>query len=383
MATHAIYNPKAVFHPNNFIRQWWNCIDRTIFVLACLLMAIGVLLSFASSLPAAQRLEIPNQFYFVYKQSVFATLAFFLMLGISFLNIDDARRLSFVIYSVSLLLLSYVFLNGHDAKGARRWIRFMGFSLQPSEMIKPAALVLISWVLTRRFYDRDFKGEWIALALVAMPIAIFLNQPDVGQTILLSLSFMAIFWVSGISIKWMAILGAIFASGFTLIFTFVPHVISRVKVFKNGGDDTNTQVSSGLDAISNGNFFGQGLGEGEIKFSLPDCQTDFIFSLATEEWGFLGSIFLICLFAALVIRGINSSSKQIDPFAQTAGIALFLVLGLQVGINLAVNLNLIPAKGMTLPFISYGGSSLFGSAITIGLALAITKKRPGEKILGL
>lgn len=375
MAIQATYNSKSILHPNNFMRQWWNSIDRTVFVIACLLLTIGVVLSFASSVPAAQRLDVPNPFYFVYKQSVFAVLAFTLMFALSQLSIDNARRVALIIYVVSLLLLLFILFKGHDAKGAKRWLRFMGFSLQPSEMMKPAALVLVSWVLTRRYYDNDFKGEWIALGLVAMPIAIFLRQPDVGQSILLSMSFLAVFWISGISLRWMAILGSMYVAGLALVFTFMPHVIDRVNVFKEGGEDKNSQVNRALDAISNGNFFGQGLGEGELKFGIPDCQTDFIFSLATEEWGFMGSVFLILLFAALVIRGINASSKQIDPFAQTAGIALFLVFGLQVGINLAVNLNLIPAKGMTLPFISYGGSSLFGSAITIGLALAITKRR--------
>lgn len=376
MAIQATYKSTPLVHPNNFLRQWWNSIDRTVFIIACLLLTLGVLLSFASSAPAAQRLDVPNPFYFVYKQSFFAVLAFIIMFSLSQLNIDQARRVAILIYVAALFLLVFILFKGHDAKGAKRWLRLMGFSLQPSEMIKPAALILVSWVLTRRLYDRDFKGEWIALGLVGLPISIFLQQPDVGQSILLSMSFLAIFWISGISLRWMAILGSMYAAGLALVFTFVPHVIDRVNVFKDGAEDKNSQVNKALDAISNGNFFGQGLGEGELKYGIPDCQTDFIFSLATEEWGFLGSTILILLFAALVVRGINASSKQTDPFAQTAGIALFLVFGLQVGINLAVNLNLIPAKGMTLPFISYGGSSLFGSAITIGLALAITKRRP-------
>ncbi len=381
MAIQATFDNRSNFQFNYFLRQWWNSIDRTVFVLACILLSVGVVLSFGSSVPATQRLDVPNPFYFAYKQTFFAILAFAMMTSLSTLNLDNARRISLLIYVFSLLLLIIIALKGYHLKGATRWLKIMGFSLQPSEMIKPALLVLISWVLSRRLYDKEFKGELIAFGIFVIPLSFIFRQPDVGQTILISMSFLAVFWISGISIRWGAILVSLYTIATILIFTFVPHVIDRVNVFKGGGDEKNSQVSSGLDAIANGKFFGQGLGEGEVKFNLPDCQTDFIFSLATEEWGFIGSFGLILLFAALVMRGINSSAKQTDPFAQTAGISLFLIFGIQVGINLAVNLNLIPAKGMTLPFISYGGSSLFGSAITIGLALAITKHRRSSTLL--
>lgn len=365
------------------IKQWWDNIDHVSFILAALLISIGVILSFGSSVTATEDLHIKNQFYFVYRQSAFALFGFTILIALSNLSLDNLRRTTIILYLFAFAILVSILVFGHSAKGAQRWLKIGGFGLQPSEIIKPCAIVLVSWVLTRRIYDKEFKGELLAIALVAMPISIFLLQPDVGQTLLLTIAFVATFWVAGIGMKWILGISGVALVGAVALFNFMPHVVTRWNKFIDPNHNDNYQVERALDAISNGDFFGKGAGEGIIKHLLPDAHTDFIFSLATEEWGLFGALVLISLFAVLVIRGIHVASKNPDPFAQVAGIGVYALFGLQVGINLAVNLNIIPAKGMTLPFISYGGSSLLGSAITMGLAIALTRRRPVSSILGI
>ncbi len=361
--------------------KWWNTIDQTSLLIIAALISIGVILTFGSSGVAAQRLSIDNPFYFVYRQVIFAGAACFALVFCSFLSLDSVRRASVLLYIGSFAVLILILFIGHEAKGGQRWLKIAGFSLQPSEFIKPAAIILASWVLTRRIYDDGVNYEKIATAIVALPISVFLMQPDVGQSLLLSTCFLIVFLIAGMSIRWAIGLGIFSIIGIIGLFKFMPHFVARFRKFSDRGNSDNYQIERALDAIGSGGIFGRGAGEGVIKQYLPDAQTDFIFSLATEEWGLLGALLLIGLFAILVVRGIHIASKNPDPFAQIAGIGLFSLFGLQVGINLAVNMDLIPAKGMTLPFISYGGSSLLATAVTMGLALALTRRRPGASIL--
>ena len=376
-----IFSFKKNIQKISWLNVWWDNIDRVTLGLVAALIAIGIILSFGSSPAAAARLGYDNPFFFVYRQVAFAGFAFLIAIGLSFLSVDNVRRVAIIFYITAAILLVAILGFGHTAKGAQRWLKLGGFSLQPSEIIKPAAMILVAWVLTRRIYDRNFRAEYISIAIVGLPIAIFVLQPDIGQTILLSISYFFIFWISGIKKQWIFGLlgGGIIGVG--LLFLFRPHFVDRIDKFINPDDNDNYQVERGLDAIASGNIFGRGAGEGVIKHILPDVHTDFIFSMAVEEWGMIGALFIMLLFGFLIIRGIHIASKISDPFAQTAGIGLYSLFGFQVAINLAVNLNLIPAKGMTLPFISYGGSSLLGSAITIGLALAITRKKPYEAVI--
>ena len=366
---------------DGIVSRWWNTIDQTSLLLIAALISIGVILTFGSSVVATQRLSIDNSFYFVYRQVFFAIVATSALIIVSFFPLDAVRRASVLLYIGAFAILLLILFIGHEAKGGQRWLKIAGFSLQPSEFIKPAAIVLVSWVLTRRIYDDGQHYEHLATALVAFPIAIFLLQPDVGQSLLLSTCFLIVFLVAGMSIRWAIGLGVFSVFGIIGLFKFMPHFVARFKKFSDRTNSENYQVERALDAIGSGDLLGRGAGEGIIKQYLPDAHTDFIFSLATEEWGLLGALLLIGLFAFLVVRGIHVASKNPDPFAQIAGIGLYSLLGLQVGINLAVNMDLIPAKGMTLPFISYGGSSLLSTAITMGLALALTRRRPGASIL--
>lgn len=374
-------NKTKMMRRDSMISRWWNTIDQTSLLIIAALISTGVILTFGSSVVATQRLSIDNSFYFVYRQVFFACIATTALLSFSFLSLDSVRRASVLLYIGAFAVLLLILFIGHEAKGGQRWLKIAGFSLQPSEFIKPAAIVLVSWVLTRRIYDDGRHYEHLATALVAMPIAIFLMQPDVGQSLLLSTCFLIVFLVAGMNIRWAMGLGVFSIVGIIGLFKFMPHFVARFKKFSDRTNSENYQIERALDAIGSGDILGRGAGEGVIKQYLPDAHTDFIFSLATEEWGLIGALLLIGLFAVLVVRGIHVASKNPDPFAQIAGIGLFSLLGLQVGINLAVNMDLIPAKGMTLPFISYGGSSLISTAVTMGLALALTRRRPGASIL--
>ncbi|MEK7661450.1 MAG: putative peptidoglycan glycosyltransferase FtsW [Pseudomonadota bacterium] len=365
----------------NFIVNWWNNVDQWSVLMVASLIMFGVMLSFGSSVAATTRASISEPLYYVYRQAAFACIAVTLLFSLSLLSVDNARRMALFIYGGSLILLVWIMVFGHTAKGAQRWIRLGSFTLQPSEFIKPAAIVLVAWLLTRRIYDPNFRAEKFALLLIAVPIALFLMQPDVGQTILLSVTFFIVFFISGMSFKWGAILFASASVGGVALFAFFPHFVDRINRFRDPSKNDVFQIEQALNAIANGDLWGKGAGEGVIKYQLPDSHTDFIFAMATEEWGLLGALLLISLFAVLIVRGIHVASRNPDPFAQLAGIGLFTLFGLQASINLAVNLNLSPAKGMTLPFISYGGSSLIGTAITMGLALALSKNRPGASIL--
>jgi cell division protein FtsW len=366
--------------PTNFtfMADWWRTIDRPTLLVAGLLMTLGLMFSFASSGAATSRLGISNEYYFVIRQTMFVCVGASVMLGLSTLSLANARRMAGLLYVLAVVLMAYLLVFGHEAKGAQRWIKFAGFSFQPSEVLKPALIVLAAWLFSKRTENLAFPAARIALGLYVVPVALLIAQPDIGQTGLLTISFLTVFMIAGMSWVWIAAFGGAAILGGGVLYLAFDHVQKRVNGFLNPESGETYQTDRALDAIASGDFLGRGPGEGEIKHFLPDAHTDFIYSVAAEEFGLLASFGLIALFAALVVRGLFTANRQSDPFPQLAATGLFVLIGYQAAINLAVNLNLMPAKGMTLPFISYGGSSILGSAVTIGLALAMTRKRPGQ-----
>jgi cell division protein FtsW len=361
-----------------FVSDWWLSVDRPVLALACVLMMLGLLFSLASSGAATARLGIAHEHYFVLRQSMFIALTGSIMLALSTMGPVATRRVAAAIYVLAIIAMVAILFVGHEAKGGQRWLRVPGFSFQPSEVLKPALIVLAAWLFSKRIEQPNFPAVRIAFALFAVPVGLLLAQPDVGQTGLLTLSFLTVFFVAGIPVIWIAGLFFVALLGFGALYLTVPHVTKRVDGFLNPAGSDTYQTDRALDAIASGDILGRGIGEGEIKDFLPDAHTDFIYSVAAEEFGLLASIGVIGLFCALVVRGLTIANRQNDAFAQIAATGLFAMVGFQAAINLSVNLNLMPAKGMTLPFISYGGSSMLGSAITIGLALALTRKRPGR-----
>ena len=361
---------------------WWWTTDHLLLGATAILILLGVLLSFAASPAAAARMNIGDPFHFAVRQCVFAAGGAVLLLAVSMLSPRGVRRTCFFIYLIAIVIMAALPFMGHHAKGATRWLTWGGFSLQPSEFMKPALIVLASWMFAEGQKGEGVPGVSIAFGLYALAVVLLLLQPDVGQTVLITIAFGAAFFMAGVPFAWMMGLGgAALAGGVSLYFVF-DHVSSRVNKFlsADGGDahqSSASQVARAQEAIAAGGLFGRGPGEGVMKRNVPDLHTDFIYSVAAEEYGLIFSLLLITLFAFIVLRGLYKSMRLADPFEQVASGALFVLVGQQAFINVAVNLKMIPTKGMTLPFISYGGSSMLAMGLTLGLALALTRKRPG------
>jgi len=357
--------------------MWWWTVDRWMLGVAALLIAIGVALSFASSPAAAMRMNIGDPFHFAVRQCVFGVGAAVILVGVSMLEVRTIRRAAFFIWLAAILLMVVLPLVGHNAKGATRWLELGGFTLQPSEFMKPALVVLVAWMFAEGQKGQGVPGVSIAFALYFVSVALLLIQPDVGQTVLITVAFGAAFWMAGVPISWVMLLGAMAAAGLSSTYFLFPHVASRVNRFLSPDQADTHQVDRAAEAISAGGFLGRGPGEGVMKRHVPDLHTDFIYSVGAEEYGLVFSLLLIGLFALLVVRGLYRAMKLNDPFEQVAAAGLFVLVGQQAFINVAVNLNMIPTKGMTLPFISYGGSSMLAMGLTLGMALALTRRRPG------
>jgi cell division protein FtsW len=368
---------------HRWIESWWRSINHTLLAFAFVLLSVGVMLSFASTAAAAGRLGYDNSWHFLIRQSLYASIAGALMIGLSMLSPTQARRLATLALGGALCLMVVVLLGGHEAKGAARWIKVGPLMLQPSEILKPAAVVTVAWLFSKRIEDPAFPAPQATLVLLAICIGLLLLQPDVGQSILLTTTILTVFFIAGVSWVWIAGLGLSGIAGLFVLFQAVSHFRERVLKFLSANEAENEQLQHALDSIATGRLFGVGPGEGTIKHDLPDAHTDFIYSLAAEEFGMIASIGLIVLFAGLVIGGLIRASRLRDPFCHLAAMGLFILIGYQTGINLSVNLDVTPTKGMTLPFISYGGSSLLGTGLTIGLALAFTRRRPGQDLKGL
>jgi cell division protein FtsW len=356
---------------------WWWTTDHILLGIVAVLMVLGVLLSFASSPAAAARMNLGDPFHFAVRQCAFAVIGAVFLLGASMLSPKGVRRAAFFIYLVAIGIMMALPIFGHNAKGATRWLEFGGFSLQPSEFMKPALIVLVAWMFAEGQKNEGVPGACIAFALYGLAVALLLVQPDVGQTILITIAFGAAFFVAGVPMRWIFGLLASAAAGGVAIYFAFDHVASRVHKFLSHDKVDTHQIDRAQEAIAAGGLFGRGPGEGLMKRHVPDLHTDFIYSVAAEEYGLIFSLLLIGLFAILVTRGLYKAMKLSDPFEQIASTGLFVLVGQQAFINVAVNLNLIPTKGMTLPFISYGGSSMMAMGLTLGMALALTRRRPG------
>ncbi|HEY4029801.1 MAG TPA: putative lipid II flippase FtsW [Caulobacteraceae bacterium] len=356
---------------------WWWTTDHILLGVIGILMTLGVLLSFASSPAAAARMNVGDPFHFAVRQCVFAVIGAVILLSTSALSPKGVRRVAFFIYLGAILVMMALPFMGHNAKGATRWLEFGGFSLQPSEFMKPALIVLVAWMFAEGQKGEGVPGVSIAFCLYGLAVALLLVQPDVGQTILITIAFGAAFFVAGVPMRWIAGMLAAAVSGGVAIYFAFDHVAARVHKFLSPDKADTHQIDRAQEAIAHGGLLGRGPGEGVMKRHVPDLHTDFIYSVAAEEYGLIFSLFLITLFAILVTRGLYKAMKLSDPFEQIAAAGLFVLVGQQAFINVAVNLNLIPTKGMTLPFISYGGSSMMAMGLTLGFALALTRRRPG------
>ncbi|MCK7613547.1 putative lipid II flippase FtsW [Roseibium sediminicola] len=355
--------------------EWLWTVDHYLLAAFGLLMVGGVVLSFAASPPVAERLGVETLF-FVKRQAMFLVPGVIIMLAASLMPPRMVRRAALIVFTISLLLMIATLFAGFEAKGARRWIYIAGFSLQPSEFLKPAFVILIAFLLSESGRRREVPGVLFAFVLFAICAALLIAQPDFGQTMLLGLVWAGLFFLNGISWLIIMALGLIGIAGLFAAYAFLPHVTNRVDRFLDPASGDTYQVDTARDSFLAGGWFGRGPGEGTVKRILPDSHTDFIFAVVGEEFGVIICLVLVSVFAFIVLRGLKHASRDQDAFSRLATAGLVVLFGLQATINLAVNLHLMPSKGMTLPFISYGGSSLLSSAMTAGAILALTRRRP-------
>ena len=282
---------------------------------------------------------------------------------------------------MSLVLVAATLFFGAEVKGARRWIVMLGVNIQPSEFLKPAFVILIAWLFGESARRPEMPANTVALALLLLVVALLVLQPDFGQTMLIALVWGALFFMAGMRLIWVGGLGGVAAVGLAGAYFTVPHVARRIKRFLDPASGDTFKIDIALESFARGGWFGRGPGEGTVKRILPESHTDFVFAVAAEEFGIVLCLVLLALFAFIVIRALRHALRNEDPFARFAAAGLAILFGLQSAINMAVNLHLMPAKGMTLPFISYGGSSMISLAYGMGMLLALTRERPRAEML--
>ncbi|KQT50903.1 cell division protein FtsW [Aureimonas sp. Leaf454] len=356
------------------ITDWWWSVDRWFLAAFLTLMIGGLVLSFAASPPVAEKLGL-DPFHFVKRHGVFLIPSIAAMIATSMLTARGIRRVALLLLGASIVLMIGALFFGMEVKGARRWIEIGPLTIQPSEFMKPAFVVICAWLFAEKSRRADIPGNLFAIILLFIVTALLVAQPDLGQTMLTAGAWSGLFFMAGMPWLWIAALGTIGVVGFLSAYFVFPHVASRIDRFMTGEGDT-FQTDTAREAIMRGGWLGQGPGEGTVKRLLPDSHTDFAFSVIAEEFGIVTCMLLASIFCFIVIRGLSVAFAQRDPFARLAISGLVFLFGLQSIINMSVNLQLMPAKGMTLPFISYGGSSMLAIAISAGFILALTRKKP-------
>jgi cell division protein FtsW len=361
------------------IAEWWWTIDKSLLAALILLLLVGVLLSFAASPPVAERLGL-GPWHFIIRQAIFAALAVPVMIATSLLPHRAARIAALGVLVVSIILLWLTLRFGVEVKGAKRWVSIAGNTVQPSEFVKPAFAVIGAWLFAESMKRPGVPARIIATGIMLVIVAGLLLQPDIGQTGLILATWGVMLFLSGIS--WFVIfgLGAVAVGLLFGAYMFFPHFAKRIDSFVNPEGGNTYQVDKALNSLLEGGWFGRGPGESLAKKVIPDAHADYVFSAAAGEFGILFCLFIVALIGFIVIKALIGAQQQSSLFARLAASTLAIQFGLQCSINLAVNLNLIPPKGMTLPFVSYGGTSMLAIAFAMGLMLAFTRKKPEERL---
>ena len=360
--------------------EWWWTVDKLSLAAVGALMLAGVVLSLAASPPVANRLGL-DPFYFVNRHILYLIPTVAIMLAVSFLNPRQIRRLSLIVFAVSLVLVALTPYFGQEIKGARRWLVILGLNIQPSEFLKPAFVILIAWLFGESAKRPDMPANAFSLALLLLVVTLLVLQPDFGQTMLVVLVWGALFFMAGMRLIWVFGLAGVAGIGLATAYYTVPHVAVRIQRFLNPASGDSYNIDIATESFMRGGWFGKGPGEGTVKRLLPESHTDFVFAVAGEEFGVALCLALVALYAFIVIRALARAMRNDDPFTRFAAAGLAILFGTQSAINMAVNLHLIPAKGMTLPFVSYGGSSMLSLAYAMGMLLALTREQPRSAML--
>jgi len=358
----------------SLLADWWFTVDRLLLTAVFVLMGVGIVVSLAASPSVALNKDL-SAFYFVQRHVIIVCIGAILMLLLSAQSPRTIRRVALALYIICIGTMVYVFATGEEINGARRWLRIAGLSLQPSELAKPAFVVLSAWAFAEYERRRDVPALPVAIGLYIVFVVLLLMQPDVGQSLLITLVWGALFVLAGLALVWVVVFFGLALVGFGMAYLVLPYVQDRVHAFFFPVSGDNSQIERAFNSFKEGGFFGRGPGEGTIKTVLPDAHTDFIFAVIAEEYGIVACLALLALFMFIVFRALIQAISSEDLSMRYAVCGLALLIGGQALINMGVNVGLLPAKGMTLPMISAGGSSLIAIAITFGMMLGLTRRR--------
>jgi cell division protein FtsW len=364
----------------SLVGHWWWTVDKWILGVVLVIAGLGAVLTLAASPAVAERIGL-DTFHFAQRQFVFLALALVMMFMFSLLAPIGVLRLSMVLFAAALILTAATLFLGAEIKGSTRWLQMGGFSLQPSEFLKPTFAVVAAWFFAQRRLQELFSGYAVATGLFAVVVGLLLLQPDVGMTIVVAAVWSVQFFLAGLPLILVAAVAILFLGGGISTYFMFDHVRLRVDRFIDPAAGEGYQVSRAMEAFRNGGLFGMGPGEGQVKEYLPDAHADFILAVAGEEFGLIACLIVVALFAFVVLRGFARVFRENDLFVLLAGAGLLVQFGLQAVINMASTVHLMPPKGMTLPFISYGGSSTLALALGMGMVLALTRRRPEQGIL--
>lgn len=364
----------------SLLSDWWFSIDHRLLAGVLVLLLAGLVMSFAAGPAAAVRHGLAD-FHFVERHAGFLAVALAVLVAVSMLGPRSVRRLALLLCLVGLALMAVTLWQGIERNGAVRWLHLGGFAFQPSEIVKPGFVVVSAWLLSEGARRDDVPATPLAIGLLVVFAALLALQPDIGQVALVAVVWAGMFLAAGYPLRWMlAIAGAGFA-GIVAAYLTIPHAAERIDAFMGWGAAMGEQTAIALSAFSEGGWFGRGPGEGVLKSRLPDAHNDYIFAVIAEELGIAACLLLVMVYAFVSLRAGAAALRQQSPFIRVAISGLAMLFGFQALINMAVNVNLLPAKGMTLPFISYGGSSLVSMAATMAMVLALARRQPDAEAL--
>ena len=378
--TEMVYGTLPAREVEPILPRWWRTLDKLSMSCIFILFGIGLLLGLAASPPLAERNGL-EAFYYVQRQAIFGAAAMLLMIFTTMMQPQLVRRLGVIGFVIAFIALAFLPVFGTDfGKGAVRWYSLGLGSFQPSEFLKPGYVIVAAWLLSASQEINGPPGKSYSLALTLVIVMFLAVQPDFGQAILILFGWGVMYFIAGAPIMILLVLagGALFAG--SVAYNNSEHFAKRIDSFLSSELDPTTQLGYAANAIQEGGFFGVGVGEGQVKWSLPDAHTDFIIAVAAEEYGLILVLFILALFLLITVRSLLRLMRERDPFIRLAGSGMACMFGVQALINTGVAVRLLPAKGMTLPFVSYGGSSLIAGGIAVGMLLAFTRVRPQGEI---
>jgi cell division protein FtsW len=378
--TEMVYGSVPMRAGEPVLPRWWRTIDKWSMSAILLLFAVGLLLGFAASPPLATRNGL-DPFYYVQRQAFFGGMAIVAMLFTSMLSPVMIRRLSVLGFlAVFAALVALPVLGTDFGKGAVRWFSLGFVSVQPSEFLKPVFVVSMAWMMAAGQEVGGPPGKRLSFLITGAIVGLLAYQPDFGQAALVLFGWAVMYFVAGAPFVLLTVLALLTTGAGMFAYNNSEHFARRIDGFLSPDVDPRTQLGYAANAIQEGGFFGVGVGEGQVKWSLPDAHTDFIIAVAAEEYGLILVLLIIALYALVVVRSLFRLMRERDPFIRLAGTGLACIFGVQAMINMGVAVRLLPAKGMTLPFVSYGGSSLIAGGILVGMLLAMTRTRPQGEI---